>query len=94
VKFLDPNFVNHATQEEIFPKVVVGDAKVCFPVSKYSLWCFSNKAVAPEEPILIPNTSFEVQPLVQVLLRDVSIAYNRIIKKLIFNCFNASILAN
>jgi hypothetical protein len=30
VKFLDPNFVNHATQEEIFPKVVVGDAKFVF----------------------------------------------------------------
>ncbi|MNQ29200.1 hypothetical protein D3C85_425100 [compost metagenome] len=66
-----------ATQEEIFPKVVVGEAKVwAFPVSKYSWWCFSNKSVAPrDEPILIPKISFGVQAAVCIAFRDAAKAY-------------------
>src|SRR5690606_30763117 len=46
-----------ASQEEIFPKVVVGEARVeTLPCSKNSLWYLSKREVAPlEEPILTPK---------------------------------------
>jgi hypothetical protein len=78
-------------------KVVVGDAKVCaFPVSKYSLWCFSNKVCSREEPILIRIHHLKSNRLVQVLY-DVSIAYKTELSRNLYlesDCFNASILAN
>jgi hypothetical protein len=50
-----------ATQEEIFPNVVVGELKVDdFCVSKNSLWYFSKSVVAPrEDPKLIPKLSVD-----------------------------------
>ena len=53
-----------ATQDEILPKVVVGEAKVAvFPVLKNSEKCFSNNDVAPrDEPKLIPKLSPLCQP--------------------------------
>src|SRR5690606_32876410 len=46
-----------ATQEDIFPKVVVGEDKVeASPFWINSLWYFSKRAVAPlEEPMFTPK---------------------------------------
>src|SRR5690606_14946482 len=53
-----------ATQDEIFPRVVAGEARTsAFPVSKKERWYFSNNPVAPLElPILIPIFSSLFQP--------------------------------
>src|SRR5690606_12358209 len=60
-----------ATQEDMFPKVVVGEARVeTFPPSKNSLWCFSKREVAPrEEPILTPKPDPSPQRAVAMALR-------------------------
>ena len=69
-------FKSWATQEDIFPKVVVGDANVdVLPVSRNSWWYFSNNCVAPlEEPILIPKSSPTFQPEFLMASRDTKIA--------------------
>ena len=69
-------FKSCATQDEILPKVVVGDAQVAvFPVSKNSLWYFSNNWVAPrEEPIFIPKVVSEFQLPFFTAFLDVNIA--------------------
>src|SRR5688572_27955313 len=75
-----------ATQLEIFPNVVAGEAcTAVLPVSRNSLWCFSKRSVAPrEEPILIPKTSSADQPACFTASLDASKAYSTELSRLLY----------
>src|SRR6056297_517473 len=63
-----------ATQEDIFPSVVVGEASVAVFLSSRNSLCYcSNREVAPREaPILIPKLSVAFQPAWVIAFLDAS----------------------